>query len=327
MEALFSPGAASANTEGFDTLFVALSLLSVAVVVLIGLLIVVFCVRFRKGSDVPRHRVPTLHAREFEIGWTVATAFVAIFIFWWAASYGITNDEVPADALEIHVEAKQWMWKTQHPSGAREINALHVPRGHPVVLRMSSQDVIHSFYVPAFRLKQDVVPGRISTLWFEPTQTGTYPIECAEFCGTDHARMLGEVIVMEPELYAEWSAAQPEADTLARQGAALFTAQGCSGCHDPRSRIHAPPLEGIYGRPVALADGRTVLADEAYIRDSILMPRRDVVAGYEPIMPTNFAEILSLGELAALTAYIRDLSAAPPPGDRVLKSPDMETDQ
>ncbi|WP_299820579.1 cytochrome c oxidase subunit II [uncultured Jannaschia sp.] len=327
MDRLFSPGAASANTGGFDTLFTALSILSILIVLLVGTLIVVFSVRFRKGSDVPRHRVPALHAREFEIGWTIVTAFVAVFIFWWAAGYRITDDKVPADALEIHVEAKQWMWKTQHPSGAREINALHVPRGHPVVLRMSSQDVIHSFYVPAFRLKQDVVPGRISTLWFEPTETGTYPIECAEYCGTDHARMLGEVTVMEPELYAEWSAAQPEADTLARQGAALFTAQGCSGCHAAASSVHAPPLEGVYGRPVALADGRTVLADEAYIRDSILMPRRDVVAGYEPIMPTNFDEILSLGEIAALTAYIRELGGGLPPDARVLRSPAMETER
>ena len=192
---------------------------------------------------------------------------------------------------------------------------------------MASQDVIHSFYVPAFRLKHDVVPGRIATLSFTPTEPGTYPLECAEYCGTDHARMGGEIVVMTPEAYAGWSARQPQSDTLAREGAALFTSAGCLGCHATASSVHAPLLDGIYGRQVNLADGRVVTADEAYLRDSILQPRRDVVAGYEPIMPADFAQILSEGEIAALVAYIRELGAAPPPGDAVLRSPSMETDR
>ncbi|EKE44604.1 Cytochrome c oxidase, subunit II [Oceaniovalibus guishaninsula JLT2003] len=327
MNGAWGPGAASANVQGFDTLFTALVILSVVIVLLVGGLVVVFGVRFRKGTKVERHAVPTLVSREVEIGWTAATAFIAIFIFWWAASFRITGAVIPDDALEIHVEAKQWMWKVEHPSGARELNALHVPRGQPVVLKMASQDVIHSFFVPAFRLKQDVVPGRISILYFEPTRTGRYPLECAEYCGTDHARMGGEVVVMEPELYASWTAAQPQADNLAREGAALFTAAGCSGCHSPASSVHAPQLDGVYGRVVNLIDGRSVVADEPYIRDSILRPARDVVAGYDPIMPTDFSRILDDGEITALVSYIRELGAGMPPGDETLRSPMMETDR
>lgn len=324
MSGLFHPASASANTGGYNLLFGALVALALMVVVLVVGLIVIFGARFRKGTKVRRHNVPRLLSREIEIGWTAATAFLFLFIFWWASSYQLSAFEPPDDAIEIHVEAKQWMWKTQHPNGAREINALHVPTGQPVLLLMSSQDVIHSFFVPAFRMKKDVVPGRTSMMWFEPTVPGTYPLMCAEYCGTDHARMGGEITVMEPEAYAAWSAAQPQADTLAREGAAIFTSYGCSGCHAAASSVHAPLLDGIYGRPVHLADGRTVIADEAYIRDSILQPKRDVVAGYAPIMPQDFARILSQGQIAALTAYIRELGAAPAPGARVLRSPSME---
>ena len=324
MSRLWDPGSASANVGNYDILFGGLVALALLVVLLVGGLIVVFGVRFRRGTDVARHRVPALLSREIEIGWTAATAFLALFVFWWVSSYQISQFDPPSGAMEMHVEAKQWMWKTQHPSGAREINALHVPKGQPVVLYMSSQDVIHSFFVPAFRLKHDVVPGRTSVMWFEPTRTGTYPLMCAEYCGTDHARMGGEIVVMEPEQYAAWSQAQPQADTLAREGAAIFTAYGCSGCHAASSSVHAPLLDGVYGHPVNLASGRAVIADEAYIRDSILQPKRDVVAGYEPIMPTDFAEILDQGQLAALTAYIRELGAGLPPGDPVLRSPSME---
>ncbi len=324
MSRLWDPGSASANVAGYDILFGALLALSLLVVLLVGGLIVVFGARFRKGTEVARHRVPALLSREIEIGWTAATAFLALFVFWWASSYQISQFDPPPGALEIHVEAKQWMWKTQHPNGAREINALHVPKGQPVVLYMSSQDVIHSFFVPAFRLKKDVVPGRTSMMWFEPTQVGSYPLMCAEYCGTDHARMGGEVVVMEPEAYAAWSVAQPQADTLAREGAALFTALGCSGCHAAASDVRAPLLDGVFGRPVQLADGRTVTADEAYIRNSILQPERDVVAGYRPIMPKGFAEVLDQGQIQALVAYVRALGAAPAPGSQVLRSPSME---
>ena len=215
--------------------------------------------------------------------------------------------EAPPGAMEFHVEAKQWMWKTRHPSGVREINAMHMPLGEPVKVFLNSQDVIHSFYVPAFRIKMDVVPGRTGTVWFEATKTGTYRLLCAEYCGTNHARMTGEIIVMEPAAYARWLETREGGETLADIGARLFTSAGCSGCHAEGSRVHAPNLRDLFGREIPLQDGRTVTADAAYIRDSILLPERDVAAGYEPIMP-NFSGILEDGEVEALTAYIRTLS-------------------
>ena len=306
-----APADASVQAASFDTLFLVLVVLSLLIVALVGMLILVFAIRFRSGSSAPRHRVPRLFSREIEIGWTAATAFVALFLFWFAAGTTLHQIKIPANAMEVHVEAKQWMWKTRQPNGVRELNALHVPTGQPVALYLNSQDVIHSFFVPAFRIKQDVVPGRTSTAWFEATKPGIYRLMCAEYCGTDHSGMRGEIVVMAPEDYARWLEAQPQGDTLAAEGRALFTAAGCSGCHAEASAVHAPRLAGIFGRDVPLADGRIVVADEAYLTDSILLPKRDVVAGYEPIMP-NFARVLDAGEVAALVAYIRALGHEPP---------------
>ena len=183
---------------------------------------------------------------------------------------------------------------------------MHVPVDKPVRLVMTSQDVIHSFFVPAFRVKQDVLPGRDTEIWFKATKTGVFPLLCAEYCGTDHSMMRGRIVVMRQDEYAEWLAKQPEGDDLANEGAKLFVAEGCSGCHAESSSVHAPKLAGLYGRFVQLSDGRQVKADEAYIRDSILQPKRDIVAGYGPIMP-GFAGLLDNGEIQSLTAYIRSL--------------------
>jgi cytochrome c oxidase subunit 2 len=172
---------------------------------------------------------------------------------------------------------------------------------------MTSQDVIHSFFVPAFRVKQDVLPGRDTEIWFRATKAGVFPLLCAEYCGTDHSMMRGRIVVMRQEDYADWLTRQPEGDDLSHLGAKLFVAQGCSGCHAESSSVHAPKLAGLYGRTVNLSDGRQVKADEGYIRDSILQPKRDVVAGYEPIMP-SFAGLLDDGEIHSLTAYIRSLT-------------------
>jgi len=303
------PPAASEYATAVDAIFIGLLVVSGAILLLVAMLLLVFCTRYRRGSSAPRGDLPEFIRRDVEIGWTAAALFLALFIFWWAASVQIHAGTPPPGALEIHVDAKQWMWKTRHPNGAREINALHVPRGEAVRLVMTSQDVIHSFFVPAFRLKQDVLPGRFTETWFRATQPGEYHLLCAEFCGTDHARMRGAVTVMEPEEYTRWAAAQPMELDLAAEGSALFTSLGCSGCHAAASSVHAPSLAGIYGRVIHLSDGRTVRADSAYIRDSILQPKRDVVAGYAPIMPT-FAGLLDEGELQRLLAYIESLRAA-----------------
>ena len=197
----------------------------------------------------------------------------------------------------------------------REINELHVPVDEPVQLILSSQDVIHSFYVPAFRLKQDVVPGRYTRLWFEATKVGQYHLFCAEYCGTDHSGMVGRVVVMPQAAYARWLQGDQAQPGLASQGQDLYSRLGCAGCHAPGSAVQAPGLEGLLGRTVHLADGRSIVADENYIRDAILQPAKDVVAGYRPVMP-SFAGQVSEEELAALMAFMRPDAPLPAQGTR-----------
>jgi cytochrome c oxidase subunit 2 len=290
-----------------DHLFYLLSIISILVVGLVTGCIVVFFALYYRGSPTKRGGVPERSSHEVEIGWTAATFFSFLFLFWWAASDQLTALAPPKDALEIHVVAKQWMWRIQHPNGAREIDELHVPAHTNVRLAMTSQDVIHDLYLPAFRLKQDILPDRYTYLWFNADKTGIFHLTCAEFCGTDHSVMAGRLVVQSPEDYARWSAAQPEGDDLAHQGAALFHSLGCSGCHTPGSTVHAPDLNGIYGRSVRTSDGRRVTADEAYLRDCILLPDKNRVAGYPPLMP-NFTGTVSEGEVVELVAYLKSLT-------------------
>ena len=295
---------ASTIAPEIDRLFWILMLIGGSVIVLVGSLVFLFAVRYRRGSSAKRGPLPALLSREVEIGWTAATAFVFLFIAWFATAAELPQFEVPPNATKIHIVAKQWMWKAEHPSGAREIDALTVPVGVPVALVMTSQDVIHSFYVPAFRIKQDVLPGRYTTTWFQATKPGDYRLLCTEYCGTDHSRMIGWVHVLTPEAYARWTAAQPQGDDLAAQGAVLYRALGCSGCHEGGARVRAPSLAGIYGRPQPLADGSFAVADEAYLRDSIVQPQKQVVAGYAPVMP-SYQGIASEDQIVALVAYLQ----------------------
>jgi cytochrome c oxidase subunit II len=305
---IFSLPEATTHAERVDHIFYGLLVLSGLTMLVVFALIMTLAIRYRRGSGAKRGPLPEIVSREFEIGWTVATLFLFAFLFWWAASADLSSLAAPPGALEIHVVAKQWMWKTQQPNGAREINALHIPVDKPVRLVMTSQDVIHSFFVPAFRVKQDVVPGREAEIWFQATKTGVFPLLCAEYCGTDHSMMRGRIIVMRQEDYADWLTKQPEGDDLAHVGAQLFVARGCSGCHADASKVHAPKLAGLYGRIVQLSDGRQIRADDGYIRDSILQPKRDITAGFEPIMP-SYAGLLDDGEIQSLTAYIRSLAS------------------
>lgn len=308
MNPIFSLPEATTHAERVDHIFYGLLVLSGLTMLVVFALIITLAIRYRRGSGAKRGPLPEIVSREFEIGWTVATLFLFAFLFWWAASADLSSLAAPPGALEILVVAKQWMWKTQHPNGAREIDALHIPVDKPVRLVMTSQDVIHSFFVPAFRVKQDVVPGREAEIWFQATKTGVFPLLCAEYCGTDHSMMRGRIIVMRQEDYADWLTKQPEGDYLAHVGAQLFVARGCSGCHADASKVHAPKLAGLYGRSVQLSDGRQVTADDGYIRDSILQPKRDITAGFEPIMP-SYAGLLDDGEIQSLTAYIRSLAS------------------
>jgi cytochrome c oxidase subunit 2 len=308
LRAIFPPSASNLAPQ-VDHLFFALLALCGAVAIGVCLAISYFCIRYRRGSRADR-TPPKYRQGPFEITWTVIPFFIFLGLFFWAAEVFFAMSRPPANANEIYVIGKQWMWKIQHPDGRREINELHIPVGQPVKLIMTSQDVIHDFFVPGFRNKQDVVPGRYTTEWFTPTKPGTYHIFCAQYCGTNHSRMVGSVFVLEPAEHARWLSEQPPPDSLVAAGEKAFRNRGCSGCHAPNAAIRAPLLEGIYGKRVPLSDSTLVTADEQYLRDSILLPNKQIAAGYEPIMPT-FSGQISDEELNAIIAYLKSLGQNP----------------
>src|SRR5207248_8526875 len=236
--------------------------------------------------------------------------FIFAFIFVWGAVIYFKERTPPRGATEIYVVAKQWMWKLQHEEGQREINELHVPVGRDVKMILTSQDVIHSFYVPAFRIKQDVLPGRYTTTWFHPTRAGTYHLFCAEYCGTQHSGMIGQVVVLEPAQYQSWLSGGGAAGSMASNGQHMFLQRGCSTCHRSDMQGRGPNLVGLFGRQVQLEDGRTVIADENYIRESILNPAAKVVSGFKPIMPV-FQGMVSEEQLNVLVAYVKSLNQSP----------------
>ena len=301
----FWPQRASAYAGQVDFLFTCLLVITVLTVGLVFFLLFFFANKYRHGSNAVRHE-PTSKTWRWEVSWTAATLVVFVGLAVWGASLYVHLYNPPEDALQIFVVGKQWMWKAQHPGGQREINALHVPVNQDVRLVMASQDVIHSFYIPALRIKQDVVPGRYETMWFRADRVGRYHLFCAEYCGTDHAKMGGWITVMNPRDFADWLQAQGGQETLAAQGQQLFHRYGCSGCHEPGGTVRAPNLNGVFGSPVPLSDGSVVIADERYVRDSILNPKGQVAAGYAPVMPT-FKGQVSEDDLAKLVAYIESI--------------------
>jgi cytochrome c oxidase subunit II len=302
----FWPHTAAVNGVVVNNLYIAeLGVCGLILATVFGLMLG-FCLRYRRGSTASRAS-PVQKTWHWEIGWTTATLVLFLVLFVWGAAIYIWLYDSPRGDLEVYVVGKQWMWKMEYPAGQREINSLHVPVGKTVRLVLASQDVIHSFFIPAFRIKHDVVPGQYETVWFKATRTGEYRIECSEYCGTQHAHMRGTVVVMEPTAYAQWLRDQGVKESLARQGEALFRQYGCSGCHAGSSTVHAPSLNGLYGRLVHLQDGSTVKADERYIRDSILLPKSQVAAGYPPVMP-SFAGQIGEDDLLKLMAYIQSLA-------------------
>ncbi|RMD85936.1 MAG: cytochrome c oxidase subunit II [Candidatus Dadabacteria bacterium] len=319
------PERASTIAGRYDALFFFLAGVSLFFATLIATLIVVFAIRYRRRS--PDQKGAAIHGSLLlETIWSGIPFAIAMFVFVWAASIYMSMARPPDDALEVFVVGKQWMWKLQHLEGRREINELHVPVGRPVKLTMTSEDVIHSFFVPAFRVKADVVPGRYTTVWFQPTKVGTYHLFCAEYCGTEHSRMTGRVIVQEPHEYEEWLKGggaggaglpgAPEGLSMAALGGALFNKSGCPTCHlvdassgNPADMV-GPPLYAVYKREVELEGGRKVIADEEYLRRSILQPMAQIVRGYEPLMPT-YEGRLSQIEVLQLVAYLKSLSEQP----------------
>src|SRR5690348_695120 len=301
----FWPETAAVNAVAVNNLYLAELGLSALIMATVVAMMLMFCIRYRKGSAASRaDRVQkTWH---FEIGWTTATLVAFLVLFVWGASIYIWLYQTRRPDEEIYVVGKQWMWKIQHPGGQREIDALHVPVDKTIRVVMASEDVIHSFFIPAFRIKRDVVPGTLQTIWFKADKTGVFKLECTQFCGLQHATMKGEVDVLSGPDYARWLTQQGVHESLAEQGEVVFRAHGCSGCHDANSTVHAPSLAGVYGTYVHLQNGSVRLADEAYIRDCILNPRSFTVAGYPPVMP-DFSGQLGEDDLMKLVAYIKSL--------------------
>jgi cytochrome c oxidase subunit 2 len=290
-----------------DALYIYLLLVAAVMTLLIFTAVAVLAIKYRAREGQLAHQIEG--SMILEITWSIIPFGVMLTFFLWGAVLFFKERTPPANSTEVYVVAKQWMWKLEHMEGQREINELHVPTGQNVKLIMTSQDVIHSFFVPAFRLKQDVLPGRYTTLWFQATTPGTYHLFCAEYCGTSHSGMIGNIIVMEPQDYAQWMAGGPTA-SLPDTGKLLFTSLGCSTCHRFDIQGRGPNLTGIYNKPVLLEDGRTVIADENYVRESILNPTAKIVNGFKPVMPT-FQGIVSDEQLNALVAYVKSLSQAP----------------
>ncbi len=298
------PEQASTYAERVDPLFYTLTIfVGVFTITILGILIY-FGLRYRKLKGENR---PSVHQdiMPLELTWTAIPTVIALAIFAWGSVLYYDYSNIPENTLDINVIGKRWMWKMQHPNGLREVNKLHIPVGQPVKLTMTSQDVIHSFYVPAFRVKQDVLPARYTTLWFEATRTGTFPLFCAEYCGTDHSTMVGEVVVMEPHEYEQWLEGGPALSPVAA-GEQLFQQQGCYTCHMAGEFSRGPALDDLFGNEVRLRTGEMVIADEEYLRESITNPSAKVVEGYAPIMP-SFAN-LSEDQVMDLVAYIKTLT-------------------
>jgi cytochrome c oxidase subunit II len=266
-----------------------------------------FCVRYRRGHVADRTGWQS-GSFGVELTWTLVPFAMFVGVFAWSLLLFAEARTPPAAAQTIYIVAKQWMWKVQHPTGQQEINTLHVPLGKPIRLSMTSQDVIHSFFVPAFRVKQDVLPGQYTQLWFTATRRGAFPLTCAEYCGLDHSRMGGTVVVLSSADFAQWLTEHHSALSLSARGADVFRTSGCGGCHGSDAVVQAPDLVGLYGRPVHLSDGSTATADERYLHDAIVLPSRQRVAGYAPIMP-SFSGQLSEEDLLALVSYIKSLAA------------------
>jgi len=288
-----------------DNLYFFLLGLTVFFSLLIAGLIVVYAIKFRRRS--PDSIGAVIHGGlMLEITWSVIPLMITMVLFVWGASVFFAMSRPPEETMNVYVVGKQWMWKFQHLDGQREINELHVPVGRPVKLIMTSEDVIHDVFVPAFRVKADVLPGRYTNIWFEPTKPGTYHLFCAEYCGTRHSGMTGQVVVMEPNDYQNWLSGGAGEGSLAAAGQKLFSDLACNTCHRPDAQGRGPVLQNLFGKTVELASGERVVADEAYIRESILNPQAKITVGFQPIMPT-FQGLVTEEQLLELIEYVKSL--------------------
>lgn len=310
---------ASKQAGPIEELWWFLCAVSFVMTVLIFVGVVAFAVRFRKRPGVRATQIEGSNV--LEITWSIVPFIVMLVMFWWGADLFFAAENPPKNAMEVYVVGKQWMWKVQYPDGNREINALHVPVGKAVKLTMASEDVIHSFSIPAFRVRHDVVPGHYDTLWFTPTVPGHYHLFCTEYCGDRHSQMIGWVDVLDENEYQKWASGGAGSGTLAEQGQQLFQQNGCSTCHLLDQQGRCPNFRGLYNKPVQLADGRTVLADDAYLRESILQPNAKIVSGFEPNVMPNFQGQLTEENVIQLIAYIKSLSPSTPASQQGSQQP------
>jgi len=306
------PPRASTTAGPVDALYVYLVVVSVAMTLLIFAAVTIFAFKYRRRSPDDPPPKPIHGSIPLEITWSILPYLLMLVMFAWGTKLYFENYTPPRDTLDIYVTGKQWMWKIQYPDGQREINEMHVPTGRPIKLTLASEDVIHSFFLPAFRLKHDVVPGSYQTFWFQATKPGRYHIFCAEYCGTNHSRMIGWVTVMEPAAYQNWLAGGATGTSMADQGEKLFEQYGCMTCHVLDQQGRCPSLRNVYGHPVQLDDGRTVLADEAYLRESILNPNAKIVKGYHKDLMPVFQGQINEEALLQLIVYIKSLSLPTP---------------
>jgi cytochrome c oxidase subunit II len=308
---LFPPSASVVANE-MDLLYLFIVAINVFFVVLVAALVVFFAIKFRRrhpddvGADIHGSLI-------LELTWTIIPFILSMIMFVWGADLFYRMAVPPSNAMEIFVVGKQWMWKVQHPEGVREINELHVPIGRPVRITIGSEDVLHDYSIPAFRVKMDAVPGKMTTMWFTATKAGTYYQFCAEYCGTKHSGMIGQVIAMEPQDYEVWLAGGKSGGSAVQNGERLFTDLSCITCHKTDSTGRGPTLLGVFGSTVQLTDGRKVVADENYLRESIMNSQAKVVQGFQPIMPT-FQGMVSEENLMQLIAYIKTLKPTAPRG-------------
>jgi cytochrome c oxidase subunit II len=316
----FFPQQASEQAATIDALYFFLVAVTAFFTLLIAVLVTVFAIKFRRRHDTEIGYA--IHGSlALELLWTFIPLGITMVMFVWGAQVFFHMTRAPKGAMEIYVVGKQWMWKAQHMSGASEINELHVPVGQPVKLTMGSEDVIHSFFIPAFRTKADVIPGRYNTMWFTATKPGKYHIFCTQYCGTKHSAMIGTVTALAPEAYQAWLSGGAATGTMAEKGAKLFADLSCNTCHLDNAQGRGPVLKGIYGKQALLTTGQTVAVDDAYIRESVLNPQAKIVAGFQPMMPT-FQGLVTEEQLLQLIAYVKSLSGTTTTAGTA--SPDMK---
>jgi len=303
--ALF-PAEASGIAPYVDALYFFLVLMTIVGTALVATLLLVFSIRYRREKNPVATQIEG--STLLEATWTIIPLAIFLLTFVWGALLYFRIYDPPANAMNIYIVGKQWMWKAEHPGGQHEIDSLHVPLGKPIQLTMISQDVFHSFSIPDFRIKREVIPGRYSTVWFEATQLGTYHLFCTQYCGTQHAGMIGEVTVLTPADYKKWLEQSNSGQSLAQNGERLFASMGCNSCHNGTAAARGPSLAGVYGSKLTLTDGRQILVDDAYLRNAILNPSEHVTAGFAPIMPTYQGQISEDG-LIDLVEFIKNMQS------------------